>query len=149
MGTVDASAPKRTRRPATLRVRLAVAFAGAVTAALAIFGAVVVGVVWREEIQEQARKEQARQALTAKAGTGDVHAGEEDEDDDVERVVSAMLASAPLVIGAAAAFGLWLSRRALLPLHEASTRAQSARASCCSRCPSTATATSGMNLPPR
>ncbi len=123
------SVSKRARPPATLRVRLAVAFAGAVTAALAIFGAVVVGVVWREEIHEQARKEHARQALSAHGSAVDAHAVDEDQDDDVERVVSAMLFSAPLVIAAAAAFGLWLSRRALLPLREASTRAQSARAS--------------------
>ena len=59
----------------------------------------------------------------------EVELGDYDDDHDVERVLQAMLAAAPLVIAAAAAFGLWLSRRALLPLRDASARAQAARAS--------------------
>ena len=114
------------RAPTTLRARLSLAFAAAVAAALVIFGAVVVGVVWRAEVREQEEKIAARKLAPPDP---QLEAIDDEDDEDVSRVVSAMLACAPLVIAAAAAFGLWLSRRAMQPLREASVRAQAARAS--------------------
>ncbi len=158
-----------TRAP--LRLRLAASFAGAVAAALVIFGGVVTAVVWRAEALEAQQKEAARLAHRARhhhehdrdreraergAGPGAERVGrgaaseadrtdgpgdappERDEagipdefgdDEDVERVVSAMLLCAPLVTAAAAALGFWLAKRSLRPLREASAQALAARAS--------------------
>ena len=126
------------RHPATLRLQLALAFAGAVTAALLIFGAVVALVIWRSEVREANERSLARLAQAATSGPARALSeaanaredeGDDEDEHDVERIVSAMLVAAPLVIAAAAALGLWLARRALAPLREASTRARAARAS--------------------
>jgi signal transduction histidine kinase len=95
-----------------LRGRLALAFAGAVAAAMLLFGGVLLGVVAYNE------------------GHGRVVWPSDDNDvSSVEHVIYALVAAIPLVIAAAAGLGLVFARTALRPMREASARARAARAS--------------------
>jgi two-component system heavy metal sensor histidine kinase CusS len=90
----------------TLRTRLALSFAGAVTLALLLFCGTAVVVLVRGE-----------------RGT------EEAAEEDVQQMLKAMAVAAPLALAGAAGLGAWLARRSLKPLREASARARTARAS--------------------
>ena len=101
----------------TLRHRLALLFACAVAAALLVSGGATIAVI---EIQTQAHRQD------------EIRRGEMPDDDDllvVTRAAVAMGIVSPIVIAAAAVVGLYLARRALAPMREASRRAASARAS--------------------
>ena len=117
----------------SLRARLALSFAGAVAAALVIFGGVLIAVVWHAEKVEAERKLPARQAHRShrevEPDREEASSADLGDEEDVERVVSAMLLCAPLVIAAAAALGFWLAKRSLRPLRDASAQALAARAS--------------------
>jgi signal transduction histidine kinase len=89
-----------------LRVRLALAFAGAVAAGVLVFSGVVVAVVAFDEESEEA----------SAAGP------ENEEEGAVERVLFAMALASPVVIAGAVALGLMLARFALTPLREANDR---------------------------
>jgi two-component system heavy metal sensor histidine kinase CusS len=89
-----------------LRTRFALFFAGAVAAALVFFCGAAALVLRQEE-------------------RGSV----EDAEEDVSQMLEAMLLAAPVAIAGAAGLGMWLSRRALAPMKEASDRARTARAS--------------------
>ena len=102
------------RRPG-LRTRLALSFALAVAAALVLFSAVVLLVL---------RNDEASELRSGRGGPAVDALG-----DDVERVLLAMALAAPVVIAAAAALGVALSRSALAPLKEASERVRAARRS--------------------
>lgn len=96
----------------SLRARLSLSFAAAVAASLIAFSGTVIGVMAVAEKREQEA-----------AGNFDL----DDLQEDVHRVLVAMALAAPFAIGGAAALGLWLARRALAPLKEASARATAAR----------------------
>ena len=100
-----------------LRHRLALLFATAVAAALLVSGAATIGVI----------------ALQTEAHMRDeISRGLPVDDDDllvVPRAAMAMAIVAPLAIAGAAILGLYLARRALAPMREASRRAAAARAS--------------------
>jgi two-component system heavy metal sensor histidine kinase CusS len=92
----------------TLRTRLALSFAAAVAGALLVFSAVVVAVFSGSELSD----------------TGEREIGE-----NTWRVLISMALAAPAAVGGAAGLGLWLARRAVAPLQEASARARAARSS--------------------
>jgi methyl-accepting chemotaxis protein len=92
----------------TLRARLALSFAAAVAGALLVFSAVVVAVFSLSEMSDKA---------------------EEEIGENTRRVLISMAIAAPAAIGGAAGLGLWLARRAVAPLQEASARARAARSS--------------------
>ena len=92
----------------TLRARLALSFAAAVAAALLVFSAVVVAVFSFSEMSDK---------------------GEREIGENTRRVLISMVLAAPAAIGGAAGLGLWLARRAVAPLQEASARARAARSS--------------------
>ena len=96
----------------TLRARLALSFAGAVAAALVAFSFAVVAVL---AIGERAEHRAGGRPFDLR------------DLEDAPRVLLSMALVAPFAIGGAAALGLWLARRALLPLQEASARARAAR----------------------
>ncbi|MFL5370709.1 MAG: sensor histidine kinase [Myxococcales bacterium] len=100
-----------------LRHRLALLFACAVGVALLVSGGATIAVI---ALQTQAHRED------------EIRRGELPDDDDllvVSRAAAAMAIVSPIVIAAAAVVGLYLARRALAPMREASRRAASARAS--------------------
>jgi signal transduction histidine kinase len=100
-----------------LRHRLALLFACAVGVALLVSGGATIAVI---ALQTQAHRED------------EIRRGEPPDDDDllvVSRAAAAMAIVSPMVIAAAAVVGLYLARRALAPMREASRRAASARAS--------------------
>jgi signal transduction histidine kinase len=100
-----------------LRHRLALLFACAVGVALLVSGGATIAVI---ALQTQAHRED------------EIRRGEPPDDDDllvVSRAAAAMAIVSPIVIAAAAVVGLYLARRALAPMREASRRAASARAS--------------------
>jgi two-component system heavy metal sensor histidine kinase CusS len=97
----------------SLRARLALSFAGAVAAALLVFGAAVGALLVQAE-----RLEMARTGID----TGDLY-------EDLRRVGWAMAVLLPVAAVGAAALGVWLAGRAVAPLREANARALSARAS--------------------
>jgi signal transduction histidine kinase len=100
-----------------LRHRLALLFACAVGVALLLSGGATIAVI---ALQTQAHREE------------EIRRGEPPDDDDllvVGRAAAAMGIVSPIVIAAAAVVGLYLARRALAPMREASRRAASARAS--------------------
>jgi two-component system heavy metal sensor histidine kinase CusS len=100
-----------------LRHRLALLFASAVGAALLVSAAATIGVI----------------ALQTEAHMQDeISRGLPADDDDllvVPRAAAAMAIVAPLAIAGAAVLGLYLARRALAPMREASRRVAAARAS--------------------
>jgi two-component system heavy metal sensor histidine kinase CusS len=101
----------------TLRHRLALLFASAVAVALLVAGGATMAVI---VIQTQAHR------------ADEIRRGEPPDDDDflvVGRAAEAMGIVAPLAIAGAAVVGLYLARRALAPMREASRRAAAARAS--------------------
>jgi two-component system heavy metal sensor histidine kinase CusS len=101
----------------TLRHRLALLFAAAVAVALLVAGGATMGVI---VVQTQAHRQD------------EIRRGEPPDEDDalvVGRAAAAMGIVSPIVIAAAAVLGLYLARRALEPMREASRRAASARAS--------------------
>jgi len=100
-----------------LRHRLALLFATAVAAALVLSGAATIGVI---ALQMEAHiRDEASRGLPV------------DEDDllVVPRAATSMALVAPLAIAGAALLGLYLARRALAPMREASRRAAAAHAS--------------------
>jgi two-component system heavy metal sensor histidine kinase CusS len=100
-----------------LRHRLALLFACAVGVALLVAGGATIAVI---ALQTQAHRED------------EIRRGEPPDEDDllvVGRAAAAMGIVSPVVIAAAAVVGLYLARRALAPMREASRRAASARAS--------------------
>ncbi|MFL5418177.1 MAG: sensor histidine kinase [Myxococcales bacterium] len=100
-----------------LRHRLALLFACAVGVALLVSGGATIAVI---ALQTQAHREE------------EIRRGEPPDDDDllvVSRAAAAMAIVSPIVIAAAAVVGLYLARRALAPMREASRRAAAARAS--------------------
>jgi two-component system heavy metal sensor histidine kinase CusS len=100
-----------------LRHRLAFLFASAVGAALLVSAAATIGVIALET--ETHRRDEISRGLPA-------------DDDDllvVFRAAAAMAIVAPLAVAGAAVLGLYLARRALAPMREASRRAAAARAS--------------------
>jgi two-component system heavy metal sensor histidine kinase CusS len=100
-----------------LRHRLALLFAAAVAAALLLTGGATIAVI---ALQTQAHmRDEMSRGLPA-------------DDDDllvVGRAAAAMGIVAPLAVAGAAVLGLYLARRALSPMREASRRAAAARAS--------------------
>jgi two-component system heavy metal sensor histidine kinase CusS len=100
-----------------LRHRLALLFATAVGAALLLSAAATIGVIALDT--EAHRQDEIRRGLPV-------------DDDDllvVARAAAAMAIVAPLAIAGAAVLGLYLARRALAPMREASRRVAAARAS--------------------
>jgi two-component system heavy metal sensor histidine kinase CusS len=100
-----------------LRHRLALLFASAVGAALLLTGIATIGVI---ALQTAAHRQD------------EINRGLPPDDDDllvVPRAAAAMAIVAPLAIAGAAVLGLYLARRALAPMREASRRAAAARAS--------------------
>jgi signal transduction histidine kinase len=100
-----------------LRHRLALLFATAVGAALLISAAATIGVI---ALQTEAHRQD------------EIKRGLAPDDDDllvVPRAAAAMAIVAPLAVAAAAVLGLYLARRALAPMREASRRVAAARAS--------------------
>jgi signal transduction histidine kinase len=100
-----------------LRARLALSFAGAVAAALVLFCGAASFVLVQTERQEAREHGKSQEHADAEAR------------EDLQQMLGAMLLAAPLAIAGAAGLGLWLARRALEPLREASARAMAARAS--------------------
>lgn len=97
----------------TLRARLALSFALAVAAALIAFSLAVVVVLAFAE-----RAEHRVQGLPFSLS----------DLEDAPRVLLSMALVAPFAVGGAAALGLWLARKAVAPLKDASERARRARA---------------------
>jgi signal transduction histidine kinase len=100
-----------------LRHRLALLFASSVAVALLVSGGATIGVI---ALQTEAHmRDEISRGLPA------------DNDDllVVPRAAAAMAVVAPLAIAGAALLGLYLARRALAPMREASRRAAAARAS--------------------
>jgi two-component system, OmpR family, heavy metal sensor histidine kinase CusS len=100
-----------------LRHRLALLFATAVGAALLVSGAATIGVL---ALQTEAHRQD------------EIRRGIPPDDDDllvVPRAAAAMAIVAPLAVAGAAVLGLYLARRALAPMREASRRVAAARAS--------------------
>jgi signal transduction histidine kinase len=100
-----------------VRHRLALLFASAVAAALLVAGGATIGVI---ALETEAHKQ------------AEIRRGEKPDEEDllvVGRAAAAMGIVSPLVIAAAALVGLYLARRALAPMREASRRAAAARAS--------------------
>jgi signal transduction histidine kinase len=99
-----------------LHTRLALSFAGAVTAALLLFCAaasiVLIQTERREALEHGHQQEWA----------------DKESAEDLQQMLEAMLFAAPAAIGGAAVLGLWLARGALAPLREAAARATAARA---------------------
>jgi two-component system heavy metal sensor histidine kinase CusS len=95
----------------TLRARLALSFAAAAAATLVLFSGIVLAVLTFSEVPEAARYSSEELA------------------ENLRGVLIAMAVAAPIAVGGAAAGGLWLARRAVAPLKEASARARAARAS--------------------
>jgi two-component system heavy metal sensor histidine kinase CusS len=98
-----------------LRTRLALSFAAAVGTAFAAFGLSVILVFYVAERAEAAHD-----------GTS---VSEEDLREDVERVLFSVAVVAPLAVLASGGLGLWLARRAIAPLSEATVRVRMARGS--------------------
>ena len=101
----------------SLRVRLAVAFAGAVFTTVLLFGtatAIAIYVHDREEIR------------TASDGGGASSPWVGDDLDDAKKLGVAMLLMSPIAVAGAALLGLLLANRALAPIHEAAQRARKA-----------------------
>lgn len=93
-----------------LRRRLMLAFMGAVTLTLLVFSAVSIASLWFGEPAE---------------GSG----GQSDFESDTGHVLWAMAVALPVAAVAAGALGVWLARRAVAPMEEASARAEQARTS--------------------
>lgn len=100
-----------------LRARLALSFAGAVAAALILFCGAAAFVLVQTERREAREHGVPQEVADAEAS------------EDMQQMLGAMLLAAPIAIAGAAGLGLWLARRALEPLREASARAVAARAS--------------------
>ncbi len=97
----------------TLRARLALSFALAVAATLVAFSLAVVVVM---ALGERAENRTEGLPFTLR------------DLEDAPRVLLSMAIVAPFAVGGAAALGLWLARKAVAPLKDASERARRARA---------------------
>ncbi|HUH94352.1 MAG TPA: HAMP domain-containing sensor histidine kinase [Casimicrobiaceae bacterium] len=97
-----------------LRTRLALSFGAAAGATLLFFSVVVLAAL---TISDMAGKSWSQPRF------------ERELAENTRGVVIAMIVGAPVAVGGAAAAGIWLARRAVSPLQEASARARVARGS--------------------
>ncbi|MGA8892080.1 MAG: ATP-binding protein [Anaeromyxobacteraceae bacterium] len=101
----------------SLRARLALAFAFAVLATVALFGTATAIAIYLHDYNE--RISYGGPAAEATGWVGD-------DLEDAKKLGVQMLLVSPVVVAGAALFGLWLAGRALAPMHEAASRARRA-----------------------
>jgi two-component system heavy metal sensor histidine kinase CusS len=101
----------------SLRARLALAFAFAVLATVAIFGTATAFAIYVHDRNERIAYRGDLAEATDWVG---------DDLEDAKKLGFQMLLMSPIVVAGAALFGLWLAGRALAPMHEAASRARRA-----------------------
>ncbi len=101
----------------TLRGRLAAAFAAAVLGTVLFFGAATAIAIWVHDHEER---------LAFAGNPSDARGWVGDDLEDAKKLGIAMLLASPIAVVGAGLFGLWLAGRALVPMHEAASRARRA-----------------------